>query len=70
MATKLKKGERWTTKDRLWAVVNEDGHIIRTISGGKVILSIFGTRGEARAFQMQDDGDRIVRLSDLHGEVV
>ena len=71
-AKTLKRGDAWTTKDRLWAVVDAYGELyLCTNYSGGVSAAIFKSRKEAIVFAAIGDigGDRVVRLSDLSGIV-
>lgn len=64
-AKTLKRGDAWTTKDRLWAVVNRSG----------AILQIINNRKDANAKKSELNkhyplcGAMVVRLGDLSGIV-
>lgn len=67
-AKTLKRGDAWTTKDRLWAVIwsRFDGVVVSDCHA-----SIFTTRQRAKDFlnDVLDGEGKIVRLSDVHGVV-
>lgn len=67
----LKRGDAWTTKDRLWMVVNTSGAIL----GNGTLGSAFLSRKEALRYKAEVNakypqaGALVVRLSDLSGIV-
>lgn len=65
MTKQLKRGDQWDTKDRMWVLVYENGKPV-IAQGGR--LYVFSKRSDASG--MRGIGEHIVRLCDLHGEVV
>jgi hypothetical protein len=69
-AKTLKRGDAWTTKDRLWMVVDSKGRPDWYASHG---VSVFRKRAEAiehiESHGLDEVGYRVVRLSDLSGIV-